>query len=58
MKLPRLTALAATLAAGSWLLRKARAQAAEVGTQQAARNLRKQGLPLDLALLVLTGRKS
>lgn len=42
--------------AGVWLVDKARRQAAELGTQAAARNLRKQGVPLELALLVLTGR--
>lgn len=30
--------------------------AAESGVQQAARNLRKQGVPLELALRILTAR--
>lgn len=32
---------------------KYRRQAREVGTQQAARNLRKQGVPIEVALLLL-----
>ena len=38
---------------GRWLIAKARGQAAEHGIQQAARNLRKQGAPLELALAIL-----
>lgn len=38
---------------GRWLIRKARKQQAEQGTFQAARNLKKQGVPLDLALDIL-----
>lgn len=38
---------------GRWLASKARQQAIDVGVQQAARNLRKQGVPLELALLIL-----
>ncbi len=41
---------------GRWLAEKARRQAAKVGTQQAAVNLRKQGVPLPLALAILAGR--
>lgn len=41
------------LAAGVWLVRKARAQAAQSGTYAAARNLKKQGIPLELALAIL-----
>jgi hypothetical protein len=41
---------------GWWLLAKARRQAAEAGTYQAAKNLRKQGAPLELALLILATR--
>lgn len=43
-----------TLRAGLWLVCKTRRQAAESGVQVAARNLRKQGVPLELALLILT----
>lgn len=43
--------------AGRWLVRKARLQAAEQGTYQAARNLRKQGAPLNVALAIL-GRET
>ena len=39
---------------GRWLWAKARRQQREQGTQQAARNLRKQGVPLPVALLILT----
>lgn len=41
------------LIAGLWLAQKARRQAREVGIQQAARNLRKQGAPIELALTIL-----
>lgn len=44
------------LNAGHWLVTKYRKLAAEVGVQQAARNMRKQGAPLDVALAVLVGR--
>lgn len=47
--------LATYISAGRWLVRKARQQAAEVGYQQAARNLRKQGVPLNIALVILLG---
>ena len=40
-------------AAGAFLIRKARQQQATSGTQRAARNLRKQGVPLDIALRIL-----
>ena len=43
-------------AAGRWLVTKYRTQAAAFGVQQAARNMRKQGVPIELALLVLTRR--
>ena len=39
--------------AGAWLYVKARRQAREMGVQQAAKNLRKQGAPLELALSIL-----
>lgn len=48
--------LFATARVGAWLADKAQGQVATVGTQQAAKNLRKQGMPLELALLVLVGR--
>lgn len=38
---------------GHWLMHKARKQQAEVGTYHAARNLKKQGVPLDFALDIL-----
>lgn len=41
---------------GAFFFRKARANQAESGTYQAARNLRKQGVPLPLALDVLARR--
>ena len=39
--------------AGAWLYVKARRQAREQGVQQAAKNLRKQGAPIELALQLL-----
>jgi hypothetical protein len=39
--------------AGAWLYVKARRQARELGVHQAARNLRKQGAPIELALSIL-----
>ena len=39
--------------AGAWLYVKARRQAREIGVQQAAKNLRKQGAPIELALQLL-----
>ena len=42
-----------TQRAGEWLANKARRQQAEIGTYQAARNLKKQGVPLLLALDIL-----
>lgn len=39
--------------AGIWLVNKARRQQAEIGTYQATRNLKKQGVPLLLALDIL-----
>lgn len=49
-----------TFAVGAWLMRKARKQQAAVGTYHAARNLKKQGVPLDYALDILApmGRAS
>lgn len=41
---------------GRLFANKARDQQAITGTQQAAKNLRKQGVPLYIALMVLTGR--
>ena len=51
----RLTFTAVT-SAGWWFAHKYQAQAAEVGVQQAARNMRKQGVPIEVALAVLAGR--
>jgi uncharacterized protein YacL (UPF0231 family) len=42
---------------GRWLVDKVRAQARTVGVQQAARNLRKQGAPIEVALAILSFRK-
>lgn len=39
-----------------WFRSKAQENAAMSGTYQAARNLRKQGVPLDYALALLCGR--
>lgn len=47
---------AAQSLAGRWLANKVRRQARESGVAQAAANLRKQGAPLALALLLLVGR--
>jgi hypothetical protein len=41
---------------GRFMLNKAQGQQAIQGTHQAARNLRKQGVPLAVALLVPVGR--
>jgi hypothetical protein len=40
----------------SWFISKARAQAQTSGYYRAAVNLRKQGVPLELARLMLLGR--
>ena len=47
--------LATYISAGRWIVGKARQQAREAGYQQASRNLRKQGVPLSLALVILLG---
>ena len=39
----------------AWTMKVARVQR-KVGTLQAARNLRKQGVPLTVAMLLLTGQ--
>jgi hypothetical protein len=44
--------------AGFWLASKARRQAAVSGVQQAARNLRKQGAPIEVALALLARRRT
>lgn len=38
---------------GDWFANKYRTLAADVGTQQAARNMRKQGVPIEVALAIL-----
>jgi hypothetical protein len=43
--------------AGNWLVWKARQQQMRSGTQVAARNLRKQGVPLHLALIILARKE-
>ena len=40
-----------------WFAQKSRDQAASSGVYQAARNLRKQGVPLAYALAILAGRE-
>lgn len=44
------------LAIGLWFAAKYQLLAAESGTERAARNLRKQGVPLQLALKILAYR--
>ena len=44
-------------AAGSWLVAKLLRQQAESGTLAAARNAKKQGLPLRVTVAILAGRK-
>lgn len=41
---------------GAWFVNKYRAQAKEGGYFNAARNLRKQGVPIEVALVVLLGK--
>ena len=41
---------------GRFMVRKALDQQSMQGTHQAARNMRKQGIPLAIALLILVGR--
>ena len=41
--------------AGVWLMDKFTAQCQVSGVQQAARNLRKQGVPLHVALMMVRG---
>ncbi len=48
--------LAAVLRAGRFIWRKYRTMADEVGTQHAARNMRKAGFPIEIALAVLAVR--
>lgn len=43
-------------AVAGWFYRKAQENARAAGTYQAARNLRKQGVPIEYALTILTGR--
>ena len=43
--------------AGAWIISKARQQQRTSGTQQAARNLRRQGCELALALAILRAGK-
>lgn len=42
---------------GRWLASKARRQQRESGTAQAAANLRKQGVPMPLAMLILAQKR-
>ena len=53
---PQETAHPAVISAGRWVCHHYRERAAESGTLAAARQLRKQGYPLEIALAVLTGR--
>ncbi len=41
---------------GDWFAKHYRQRAAESGTQTAARQMRKQGVPLSVALAILVGR--
>jgi hypothetical protein len=41
-----------------WFREKARENQRYAGTQQAARNLRKQGVPIEYALAILAGRST
>lgn len=43
---------------GAWFMHKYRAQAREGGYFNAARNLRKQGVPLEVAMVVLLGKQT
>jgi hypothetical protein len=54
--MPRPNIIYIACRAGGWLIRKARAQAQAKGTFTAAANLRKQGVPMDLALAILLGK--
>lgn len=49
---------ALALIAGSWLVCKLRRQQAQSGTYRAARNAWRQGIPIELALAALTGRRA
>lgn len=51
-----LRAISAVIALGSFGVRKSRDQQRESGTLRAAKNLRKQGVPLEVALMVLAHR--
>ena len=42
---------------GFWFMHKYRAQAREGGYFNAARNLRKQGVPIEVALVMLLGKR-
>ena len=44
------------MTAGAWIIAKVRRQQTTAGTLQAAKNCRKQGMPFELALAILTGR--
>jgi hypothetical protein len=44
------------VSAGNFIARKVRQQVAEGGAYRAARNLKKQGYPLAVALLLIVGR--
>ena len=44
------------VSAGNFIARKVRQQIAEGGAYRAARNLKKQGYPLAVALLLIVGR--
>ena len=41
---------------GNWFINKYRGQAAKAGVQPTARAMRKQGIPIGIALAVLVGR--
>ena len=52
-----LKAISAVIALGSFGVRKALDQKRSKGTLQAAKNLRKQGVPLEIALSILCHRE-
>jgi len=53
-----ITLIASALCAGLWLMHKARKQQRESGTVQAAKNLRKQGVPVEIAVRLLATRST
>ncbi len=46
------------LAVGQWFVGKHQRQQQQQGTRHTAEQMRKRGVPLEVALMVLTGRRS